>query len=638
MAQTSLPPSPRRVGARYRVQLAVGALAAAAISLLHPASASAAASTEDLERTLMERVDALVGASATGATVVVTRGDSRLIGVAEGHANAEQTTPLTLATRTPVASVSKVPTALAALTLDAENTLDLTVDLRKNDAVRLVDERPEPDRSPVTGWNLLTHHAGLDESILLYPDARGVADDQPLADWLNAHAPVLRHAAVGMHYSALQGHTIIGSLMESTTGDTFDDIVSRTVFEVVGASTASYRTTPQDAQLSAPADGGWTHTPWPYAPERPASALVWSAQDAEALLKALSPESDVLPEEVRTRALETAVLPDHGGAGHTGVFFDEVRDGVRVLEHAGANGVARIAYVPAADIGVYVATTSETAEAGAMTDMVIDDVARWARDSGLVGERVDPPRQPVHPSWAPAASTTDPSGLFAERLFGDRPFERPLRALLGQVRVDVDGDTLRIGAREYRAETANGWCSPDGCVTAVQTDSGAVTLLRGDRGMLEQTLDAVPWWRDGTLALASLSVAPVLGIIAIAAAIRARIHRRRGQKLPAAPSRLLAGLWSALALVAVVGAVTLPLLPVIDSQAFAPLAPTSPALLAVIAVAVAAVVAGGLWLVSAARAFPHRTLSARICSVVGGVLGLAATWTLVDWTLIPAGV
>lgn len=618
------------------VPAAVG-LAALALSVLVPTSAFAAPSADDLEDVLTQRVSDLVGTDATGATVVVTQGDGQLFALADGYADAKLTEPLTLTTRTPVASVSKMTTALAALALDAEGVIDLSADLLGTEDVRLRDERSEPDRVPVTGWNVLTHHAGISESILLFPAADGVTEDQPLATWLEKHPPILRHAPVGLHYSALQGHTLLGSLMETATGDTFDEVMDETVFDVVGAETASYREEPGDAELSAPTDDGWVATPWPFAPERPASALVWSASDAEALLRALSSESSVLPAEVRSAALTTAVLPAHGGTGHTGVFFDEVRDGVRVLEHTGANGVARIAFLPDADVGVYVATTSEQAAAGEMTDAVIDDVARWVSESGLTGAPIETPREPIHPVWAPAAADADPSGLFAERLFVDQPFERGLRALLGQVQVRVDGDVLRIGDREYTAVGENRWCSAEGCVTAVRTESGAVQLLRGDRGMLEQTLDAVPWWRDGGIALASLAIAPILGGVVLVSGIHAAVRRRKGIESATAPSRVAAGLWAGLTMVGAVASVTVPLLPLIDPQAFPPLAPDSPPPIAVIVLTIAAAVAGAIWLFSAGRAFRRRAVVGRIVTVAGAVLGVAATLTLIDWTLIPAG-
>ncbi|MFB4353765.1 serine hydrolase domain-containing protein [Microbacterium sp. LS_15] len=616
---------------------AVVGLAALALSLLPLTPAVAAGPADDLEHTLAERVGDVVGTAATGAAVVVTQGDRQLLAITDGYSDAKLTEPFTLQTRTPVASVSKMVTALSAITLDAEGAIDLSADLRRADSVDLVDERAEGDRAPVTGWNILTHHAGLAESILLFPDASGVTEDQPLAAWVSEHPPVLRYASSGMHYSALQGHTLLGSVMESATGQTFDDIVTETVFARVGADTASYREGPADAELSAPTADGWTPTPWPFAPERPASALVWSANDAEAVLRALSPESDALASDVRAAALSTAVIPAHGGTGHTGVFFDEVREGVRVLEHTGANGVARIAYMPDADIGVYVSTTSEQAAAAEMTDAVIDDVARWVSENGFAGQPIETPREPVQPSWVPDASSADPSGLFAERLFLDQPFERGLRALLGQVAVSLDGDVLRIGGREYTADSTNRWCSPDGCVTAVRTEAGEVQLLRGDRGMLEQTLDPVPWWRDASLVLVSLASIPVLGAVVLGAGIRAAVRGRRGEENASAPSRLLAGIWAGLAALAAVGSVALPLLPLLDAQTFAPFAPNSPALIFVSALVVVAASAGFLWVVSAGRAWRKRRVVGRIITIVGAVLGVVATFTLVDWTLIPAG-
>ena len=120
---------PRR-GSRAAVAAVVG-LAALALSLLPLTPAVAAGPADDLEHTLAERVGDVVGTAATGAAVVVTQGDRQLLAITDGYSDAKLTEPFTLQTRTSVASVSKMVTALSAITLDAEGVIDLSADLRR---------------------------------------------------------------------------------------------------------------------------------------------------------------------------------------------------------------------------------------------------------------------------------------------------------------------------------------------------------------------------------------------------------------------------------------------------------------------------------------------------------------------------
>ncbi len=588
--------------------------------------------------TLHEELDVLVtehvGETTPGGMVAVVGPEGPLVLEAWGEADPTAGTPLTPDSRTPVASVSKVVTALTALTLHHEGLLDLDADIRADLPVR--DERTT--RTPVTGRHLLTHHSGLAESVLFHPEPDAV-DDTDLRGALEAHPPVLRHpTGTGLHYSPLQAHALLGAAIEDATGGTFDDAVAQWVLGPVGATTADFHgpsDEPGDVVLATREGSGWRGTVWPPVAERPAASLTWSARDAAALLHTLlDPEQDALPAEVVDEATTVAVRPAHGGGGHTQVFFESWRAEARVLEHAGANGLAWFALVPDAEIGVFAAVTTEDAAAADLASDVLDAVAGWAVRTGRAPSDPLPAggRPAVAPAWASVGEPATPVGTFHERLFGGGP-ELALRSLLGQVSVTRDGDDLRLGDRLLRpAETPGRWCDDEGCIAGVETESGSVLLLRGDRGMLEQTLVPAPWWADQRFVGTAAVGTAVLTGVALIGAVRAAWWRRRGRAVAMAVSRPVALGWSLGALALAVATPLYALSPLLTGSTDW-LAANGTAVWVLRAATAVVLVLGAVWLVRAATRWRRLTTARRAAAVPAALVGLAMSGVLVTWAL-----
>lgn len=617
------------------------AVPTSAAPTLHPAPAvtPTTAAAHDVAA-LRAELDALatehVGDTTPGLMVAVVGPDGPLVLETWGEADPTTGTPLTPDSRTPVASVSKVVTSLTALTLHHEGLLDLDADIRDDLPVR--DERAT--RTPVTGRHLLTHHAGLAESVLFHPDPADV-DPTDLRRALEKHTPVLRDpSGIGLHYSPLHGHALLGLAIEDATGASFDEAVAQWVLDPVGATTADFHgpsDEPGDVALATRDGEGWRSTDWPPVAERPAAGLTWSARDAAALLHTLlDPDQDALPAAVVDEATTVAVRPAHGGGGHTQVFFESWRSEARVLEHAGANGLAWLALVPDAEIGVFTAVTTEDAAAADLTSQVLDTVAAWTVRTGLASADPLPAggRTAVTPDWAAAGQPVAPVGAFHQRLFGARGPELALRTLLGQVAVSADGDDLRLGDRTLApTQTPGRWCDENGCVAGVEAEDGTVLLLLGDRGMLEQTLVPAPWWADQRLVVPAVAGTVVLAGVALVGAVRAAVRRRRGRTVATAVCRPAALGWS-------LGAVALTV--VTPLYVLSPLLtgstdwlPADGAAVWGLRVTTAAVlVLGAYWLVRAVARWRRLTTTTRRVAVVPAALvGLAMSGVLVTWAL-----
>lgn len=434
--------------------LGLGAVLPTLVAADVPGRPPAAVDDSDLAGRVERLAAAHVGRSTPGAVVAVVDADGPLLVRAwgdTGDPSPVTPAPLTTGSPLPVASVSKVVTALTALRLHHDRVLDLDAAVPVSTGVDPIDRRAPGARTPVTGRHLLTHHSGLAEPLLMHPDPpAGPGDVAPLlGPWLRHHPPVLdRPAGTGLHYSPLAGHALLGAAIERSTGLPFAEAARALVLRPAGATTADFPADPASgAVVPVVADGdGWAPAPWPAVHERPAAGLTWSAADAAALLQALVADDGRLPAPVVAEALATAVRPPHGGPGHTQVFFEAHRAGVRVVEHAGANGVAWVAVLPEAGIGVFAAVPTDGADAMPFAPGVVDEVA-----AGRAEARERPPHgyEPLPGPWPEQPQVVDPVGVFHEQLFGDRGPERALRTLSSRVVVGRDGDGLVVGDRRY---------------------------------------------------------------------------------------------------------------------------------------------------------------------------------------------
>lgn len=588
---------------------------------------------------LHQEIDALleehVGITTPGAMVTVVGPEGPLLTKAEGWADPLSRTPLTPASRTPVASVTKVVTSLTALRLQHEGLLDLDTDVR--DQVPVRDRRDSAVAAPVTGRHLLTHHSGLSEPLLTHPDL----PEPPPADLhgvLEQNPPVLAHPAdVGLHYSPLQAHTMLGAMIEEATSTSFEQAAAEWVLGPVGADTARFdgASSAGDVALMAREDEQWVATPWPAVPEQPAAMLSWSLQDASALLSALTAEDSPLPAPVVDHATTVAVRPPHGGGGHTQVFFESWRSGVPVLEHAGANGLAWLALVPDAGIGVFAAVTTEDPQAAAFTAAALEIVADWSARTGRA-ERDPMPEAgmpTIVPPWAEPLAPADPTGVHQQRLFAGQGPELLLRTVTGQIAITREGDDVLLGGRRLTPTATPGrWCDEAGCLAAVTAGDGGVTVVRSDQAMLQQTMTTAPWWADQRFVLATVLSTLIAAAIVFCGAVQGWWRRRRGLESPPAVSRALALAWVLVSLV-LVGATAMLPLSVLTAQSVGWVRAEGPAIWGLRLLTLAQLLLGAGWALRAVARWDRLGLRRRALVPLALVLGTAMTVVLVSWAL-----
>jgi CubicO group peptidase (beta-lactamase class C family) len=165
-----------------------------------------------------------------GAVVAVIRGPDVLFLKAYGVSDIATQMPVDpVVTRFRVASLTKAFTALAILRLVDQGVLGLDTDV--NTYLRSV-KVPPTFSVPVTIQELLRHQGGFDADLSYsdYPISRG-SDMRPEEMQRRIHR--MRRSGVVASYDNI-GFGLLGIVLEDVTGQTFAQVLQRTVFEPLG--------------------------------------------------------------------------------------------------------------------------------------------------------------------------------------------------------------------------------------------------------------------------------------------------------------------------------------------------------------------------------------------------------------------
>lgn len=330
----------------------------------------------------------MVGDGIPGAALVVVL-DGRVI-IKSGYGVSD------LRTRTPVdpdatvfgiASVGKVVTAMAVLQQVGEGRLAL------EDPV----ERHWSLSDPATAlrvWHLLTHTGGFGEQTV-GASARDTSDLLSLADYVEAEQPPFARAAGLTTSYSNYGFSLAGAIVESTSGQSFEDYVDERIFRAIGMTSSSF-SQPLPSALQdrrATAYEVAATDPIPLAPiyfnDRPASAMFTTAGDMGRLIEALL-DPTVEPKLLGRPLTETLFArrfsnhPDLPGVA-LGMYESDSL-GHRTLAQGGdwQNYSAQLFLFPAARLGMFAAFNSGNGNEAA-EDLWLEVVKHAIRDAEPLG-------------------------------------------------------------------------------------------------------------------------------------------------------------------------------------------------------------------------------------------------------------
>ena len=283
--------------------------------------------------------DALKNGDIPGAVVTVVK-DGQVVttrGYGWADAGASGGQPVAVDPQTSlfrVASISKIPTSIAAMQLVEQRKVDLDADI----SAYLDFEIERRFDEPLTLRHLLTHSAGFEESM------RIAQNETDLEAYVKTNPPVQVFAPGTTPGYSNYGMALAGYIVQRVSGQPFETYVREHVLEPAGMTTSTYEQ-PLPAGLAGSLGPGYTSTgekiPFELMGDFPAGSLTVSAPDFAAFMNAQLSRSPKLLrektwEQMWSPGLGEDKLGNRAKAGEMGLgYFDLSRHGRRVVGHGG---------------------------------------------------------------------------------------------------------------------------------------------------------------------------------------------------------------------------------------------------------------------------------------------------------------
>ena len=285
-----------------------------------------------------------------------------------------------------VASISKIPTSIAAMQLVEQGKVDLDADI----SAYLDFEIERRFDEPLTLRHLLTHSAGFDEHGSLTPttDLEAYVKNDPPAQ-VFAPGTTPGYSNYGM--------ALAGYIVQRVSGQPFEAYVREHVLEPAGMTSSTYEQ-PLPKDMAGSLGPGYTSTgeevPFEVMGDFPAGSLTVSAPDFAAFMNAqLSRSPKLLREETWEQMWSPGLGEDKLGnrakAGEMGLgYFELTRNGRRIVEHSGDHGQgwhSTFELYPDEKTGIFISYNGDGNEA---SSSLREDLAQGFADRYFPGETV----------------------------------------------------------------------------------------------------------------------------------------------------------------------------------------------------------------------------------------------------------
>ena len=284
-----------------------------------------------------------------------------------------------------VASVSKIPTSIAAMQLVEQGKVDLDADI----SAYLDFEIERRFDEPLTLRHLLTHSAGFEEHGSLTPttDLEAYVKNDPPAQ-VFAPGTTPGYSNYGM--------ALAGYIVQRVSGQPFEAYVREHVLEPAGMTSSTYEQ-PLPKEMAGSLGPGYTSTgeevPFALMGDFPAGSLTVSAPDFAAFMNAqLSRSPKLLREETWEQMWSPGLGEDKLGnrakAGEMGLgYFELSRHGQRIVEHSGdiPGWHSKFELYPEEKTGIFISYNGDGNEA---SSSLREDLAQGFADRYFPGETV----------------------------------------------------------------------------------------------------------------------------------------------------------------------------------------------------------------------------------------------------------
>ena len=287
-----------------------------------------------------------------------------------------------------VASISKIPTSIAAMQLVEQGKVDLDADI----SAYLDFEIERRFDEPLTLRNLLTHSAGFEESI------RMAQDETDLEAYVKTNPPVQVFEPGTTPGYSNYGMALAGYIVQRVSGQPFETYVREHVLEPAGMTSSTYEQ-PLPKDMAGSLGPGHTSTgeevPFELMGDFPAGSLTVSAPDFAAFMNAqLSRSPKLLREETWEQMWSPGLGEDKLGnrakAGEMGLgYFDLSRHGRRVVGHGGdiVGWHSQFELYPEENTGIFISYNGDGNDSDSSNNLR-EDLAQGFADRYFPGETV----------------------------------------------------------------------------------------------------------------------------------------------------------------------------------------------------------------------------------------------------------
>ncbi|WP_454932928.1 serine hydrolase domain-containing protein [Actinomyces oris] len=287
-----------------------------------------------------------------------------------------------------LASISKIPTSIAAMQLVEQGKVDLDADVSAYLDFKIERRFDEP----LTLRNLLTHSAGFEESI------RMAQDETDLEAYVKTNPPVQVFEPGTTPGYSNYGMALAGYIVQRVSGQPFETYVREHVLEPAGMTSSTYEQ-PLPKDMAGSLGPGYTSTgeevPFELMGDFPAGSLTASAPDFAAFMNAqLSRSPKLLREETWEQMWSPGLgeerLGNRAKAGEMGLgYFDLSRHGRRVVGHGGdiVGWHSQFELYPEENTGIFIAYNGDGNDSDSSNNLR-EDLAQGFADRYFPGETV----------------------------------------------------------------------------------------------------------------------------------------------------------------------------------------------------------------------------------------------------------
>ena len=373
---------------------ACGSSSSASLPPREPPSGEHQLTAEDVNAWLDGKLpDAFKNGGIPGAVVTVVK-DGQVVttrGYGWSNTGASGGQPVAVDPQTSlfrVASISKIPTSIAAMQLVEQGKVDLDADI----SAYLDFEIERRFDEPLTLRNLLTHSAGFEESI------RMAQDETDLEAYVKTNPPVQVFEPGSTPGYSNYGMALAGYIVQRVSGQPFETYVREHVLEPAGMTSSTYEQ-PLPKDMAGSLGPGYTSTgeevPFELMGDFPAGSLTVSAPDFAAFMNAqLSRSPKLLREETWEQMWSPGLgeerLGNRAKAGEMGLgYFDLSRHGRRVVGHGGdiVGWHSQFELYPEENTGIFISYNGDGNDSDSSNNLR-EDLAQGFADRYFPGETV----------------------------------------------------------------------------------------------------------------------------------------------------------------------------------------------------------------------------------------------------------